>query len=602
MSFMRYFQTIFLVYCTVFALVLLFPVQAQASIVYQDTFDRDVLTNWTVARNFQWGNPAEPCLNNGQLASWQILLQRLGIIIYGPGCFTEIVANIFTLPSNTSYAYSFDITMPESANMDRNYTMRFVDVSNNLAIKILGNAIFLEKAALSRGWSVPGSFAHYPFQADHTYHIRNEVRIDHSIKVYINGELVLNFLDIPPYLDGGTVGFRASVGSIPNSITWFDNVVVETIDVVDPLNVPYVSQVDTRWTSTTYDSATSWSTVPTIGRWGCVLTDAVMILQYHNITTLPNGLLIDPQTLNAWLLSQADGYLGQGYVNWVALTRVAHLFHKTHADTPSLEYLRGNTDMNILKDEIDHKRPMILDLGGHFVVGRGVSINSTGLIINDPFDQVKTTVLAQHIRGSRLFRPSFTDLSYLVIPVNEGLNVVVEHDSQQILSVTEGPITPDGENETASHPLSLIEIPKPTDGQYTLRIKNNLPDRVTQSIFAYSSEGDLFPLSVDMQRSSADQVFVLEYKKDGESTIHRVINPSTLVQDIHSLRESGEITRAYPYYTLLHAAERVGETTDHDQIRYIRLFEYYLNKFTTYISDQGKKMLEEDISVIRETL
>ncbi|MEK7458664.1 MAG: C39 family peptidase, partial [Patescibacteria group bacterium] len=508
---MRYFQKIFIVYCTVFALVLLFPAQARADVIFQDTFNRDNLTDWTVARNFQWGNPAQPCLNNGQLASWQILLQRLGIIIYGPGCFTEIVANAFALPTNTSYAYSFDITMPESANMDRNYTMRFVDTSNNLAIKILGNAIFLEKAALSQGWSVPGSFAHYPFQADHTYHIRNEVRIDHSIKVYIDGELVLNFLDTPPYLDGGTVGFRASVGSIPNSITWFDNVVVETIDVISPLNVPYLSQLDPRWMSTTYDSAKTWSTVPTIGRWGCVLTDAVMILQYHNITTLPNGLPIDPQTLNDWLLSQPDGYLGQGYVNWVALTRVAHLFHTTHVDTPSLEYLRGNADMNILKEEIDKKRPMILDLGGHFVVGRGATQNNAGLIINDPFDQVKSTVLAQNIRGSRLFRPSFTDLSYIVIPMNADLETIVERDGQQILPVIEGPITPDGEDETMPNPLSLIEIPKPTDGQYTLRIKNNSSSQVTQSIFSYNTTGDLLPLSIDIQKRSAEQVFVLDY-------------------------------------------------------------------------------------------
>ena len=599
MAFMRKLQTFLFLYCTVLAFILCFPTQARAAIVFQDNFDRDTLTDWFVERNFQWGNASQPCLNNSELASWQILLQRLGIIINGPGCFTEIVANTFTLPANTSYAYSFDITLPESANMDRNYTMRFVDTSNNLAIKILGNAIFLEKAALSQGWSVPGSFARYPFQADHSYHIRNEVRIDHSIKVYVDGELVLNFLDIPPYLDGGTVGLRASVGSVPNSITWFDNVVVETIDVVDPLNVPYVSQVDTRWTSTIYDTAKTWSTVPTIGRWGCVLTDAVMILQYHNITTLPNGLPIDPQTLNTWLLSQQDGYLGQGYVNWVALTRVAHLFHKTHANTPSLEFLRGGADMNELKDEIDHKRPIILDLGGHFVVGRGVSPNSASLIINDPFDQVKTTALAQDIRGTRLFRPSFTDLSYLIIPVNEGLDVVVEHDGQQILPVLEGPITPDGENEIAPNPLSLIEIPKPMDGQYTLRINNNSPAQTSQSIFAYSSEGDLFPLSIDVQRSSSEQVFVLDYTKDGESTIHRLINPSTLVQDIHSLRESGEITRAYPYYTLLQTAERIGETTSSDQMRYIRLFEYYLNKFSPYISEQGKKMLEEDVLVIQ---
>lgn len=486
--------------------------------------------------------------------------------------------------------------------MDRNYTMRFVDISNNLAIKILGNAIFLEKAALSQGWSVPGSFAHYPFQADHTYHIRNEVRTDHSIKVYVDGELVLNFLDIPPYLDGGTVGLRASVGSIPNSITWFDNVVVETIDVVSPLNVPYLSQLDARWMSVTYDTANIWSAAPTIGRWGCVLTDAVMILQYHNITTLPNGSLINPETLNAWLLSQPDGYLGQGNVNWVALTRVARLFHTTHVDTPSLEYLRGSADMNILKDEIDKKRPMILDLGGHFVVGRGINSNTAGLIINDPFDQLKSMVLAQNIHGSRLFRPSFTDLSYIVIPISASLDVVVEHDGQQILSVIEGPITPDGENEIAPNPLSLIEIPKPVNGQYTLRIKNNSSAQTTQSIFAYSSEGDLSPLSIDVQRGSAEQVFVIDYTKDGESIIHRVITASTLVQDLHSLRESGEIIRAYPYYTLLHTAEHIVETTDHDQMRYIRLFEYYLNKFTPYLSDQGKKILEEDVLIIQGTL
>ncbi|MEK7458634.1 MAG: hypothetical protein AAB612_04115, partial [Patescibacteria group bacterium] len=110
------------------------------------------------------------------------------------------------------------------------------------------------------------------------------------------------------------------------------------------------------------------------------------------------------------------------------------------------------------------------------------------------------------------------------------------------------------------------------------------------------------PLNIDIQKRSAEQVFVLDYTKDGETTIHRVINPSTLVQDIQSLRELNEITRAYPYYTLLHTAERITETTMNERMRYLRLFEYYLNKFTVHISDQGKKMIEEDIIVIQKTL
>ena len=89
------------------------------------------------------------------------------------------------------------------------------------------------------------------------------------------------------------------------------------------LNVPPLKQISDPWQNQVYDSANLWSPLnPTINRWGCALTSAAMVFQYHGLTKLPDNTTLDPGTVNAWLKTQLDGYVGNGYVNWLALSRL----------------------------------------------------------------------------------------------------------------------------------------------------------------------------------------------------------------------------------------------------------------------------------------
>ena len=74
------------------------------------------------------------------------------------------------------------------------------------------------------------------------------------------------------------------------------------------LIVPYFNQNDLPWGPTEYDNTLQLGlTDPTINRWGCVVTSAAMVLNYHNIKKMPDGTNLDPGSLNVWLKNN-NGY------------------------------------------------------------------------------------------------------------------------------------------------------------------------------------------------------------------------------------------------------------------------------------------------------
>jgi hypothetical protein len=48
-----------------------------------------------------------------------------------------------------------------------------------------------------------------------------------------------------------------------------------------------------------------------------------MVFKYNGVKKLPNGKELNPDTLNNWLITQKDGYIGNGMVNWLALSRLS---------------------------------------------------------------------------------------------------------------------------------------------------------------------------------------------------------------------------------------------------------------------------------------
>lgn len=585
-------------YCTSFILLFFcFAQPVSARIIFEDHFDEQDLSGWKVVQNFQWMNPLQPCMNGTTPAAWQLYLQQLGIRIFGPGCFTEIVPIEFQIPLKRSYTFEFDMTLPESTDMDRNYTLRYVDSRNAYAMKVLGNRIFLEKLVDGQGWGVNGSSTQYPFQVNGTYHIKNEINADHAMRVYINNELVLSYIDTAPFLDGGTIGFRASVGAIPNSVTWFDNAIVELTDATPPIPVPYVSQRDPEWKSELYDH-----TAQTIERLGCAISSAVMVLKFYGITEVSLGIPLTPKTLNDWLIQQKDGYINQGLVNWIAITRLASQFHHRNPQTPSLEYLRKPSSESDIQNEFDHNRPPIAQLSGHFVVGTLYDFHQ--LSIQDPYDFEKHFVPFSSILSLRTFTPSFTDLRYIQITAPPDVSFTISNGTNLWHSYLEYAIHPEESQDTsvpvAPIPIaSVIEIPKPEYPTYTLHIESNAIKESDIIINRYDSKVNPTQTTLHVFSDQYGADFTIPFSETNQGNITRIVHDNTLSQSLDRLWKLKHIRTPDFYVALRIAIHRFTESSDlAEKKKLLHVVKYYLESYPTKISEEGKRELLEVVDQI----
>ncbi len=263
------------------------------------------------------------------------------------------------------------------------------------------------------------------------------------------------------------------------------------------LNVPLFKQTDPLWKNQTYDNAQIWSPqLKTIERWGCVLTSAAMILKFHGINKLPNGSNLNPSTLNSWLKNQKDGYVGTGWVNWLAISRLSKLAKQINGimSFDALEYSRINgANKNKLKEDIEASIPDILEEPGHFVVAKG--FNNDTFEINDPFynratlnDGYSNTFLSLN-----RFVPSSTDLSYIMLTLNPDITVIVKDQNGNIVgeSFTQQPLVDDLNPSNTNSPLQIFYLPKPDSQNYTLEISSPNNRTYTLNAFLYDENGNV---------------------------------------------------------------------------------------------------------------
>ena len=142
------------------------------------------------------------------------------------------------------------------------------------------------------------------------------------------------------------------------------------------LDVPLLKQTNAAWKSRIYDSANLWSPRdPSINAWGCALTSAAMVFNYHGLKKLPSGIALTPSTLNDWLKTQKDGYVGNGLVNWLALTRLSKQSVSVNNifSFDALEFSKlipGS--ISGIKIDLSNNITDILEEPGHFIVAKGI--------------------------------------------------------------------------------------------------------------------------------------------------------------------------------------------------------------------------------------
>jgi len=561
------------------------PVQAN-EVLLRDDFEINNLDNWTVVRNKQYHHPEKPCFFNGVPAQWEIIDGKIGININSSPCTTEIIPKNSDLAEINDYQFEFEWYFPISTHMDRNVLIKWQDPDNWYGIHIFNNKLWLQKVINGQSKSLYNNWGYYDFEPDQSYSFKISV-INDLITVWINDQQVLETLDRPPFLENYiTIGFQAGSGDIFHSSSFFDNLIVKSLDQIGEkkLNVPFYKQHDPEWKNREYDHANQWSTTPTIARWGCALTSVTMILDYYNINLIPLNLKLSPTTLNFWLKNQPDGFIGEGLINWLAVTRLTQIM-SDQLDTPILEYQRLEGEIENAINDIDQNQPVILQLPGHFLVANGYNTLQTDLFIKDP--AYNYSLLSQHqndLLSVRSFKPSHTDLSYLLVVHDLETEVTLINKSDSIptkLNIYSEYIHDYSDTSTEQTKIKIIQsLAKPTNGEYLLKIKNKIDENKKVEIYAYDTKGKVTILT---QEVMGTKLFSLDYSSNENSELTEITNKFTLLRDLlRTLYESGEITTKYAYLKLDQLAS-FAENDESNQDRYQKLIIKTAQKLKEFI-------------------
>ena len=261
------------------------------------------------------------------------------------------------------------------------------------------------------------------------------------------------------------------------------------IDSVTGLNVqsifPYFSQKDELWGDIEYDSASKWAGLDKSGidRWGCALTSSAMILQEYGVKAL-DGTKVNPDKLNTWLKSQPDGYIGSGFLNWLAITRYAKMSYEAGYAETKLEFSRSYDKSNV-------SLPSILGIPGHFVVAHDEDLINWK--INDPAVESKKTLLkTTEIKSINRFIPSETDLSYMLFVFNNDVAVTMKDPSGSNINInwTEEYLSDDISGDHGSSTFTSF-VPKPVDGLYILEAINHSALARIVDTYIYDKDGNV---------------------------------------------------------------------------------------------------------------
>lgn len=409
---------------------------------------------------------------------------------------------LIPLPDNTApnwQHFSFTLDFMHIKGADLNILFNYHDPANWYEIHLKYGIYQIVR--VQDGVVRFQAFGTAPVQKEvwHTIHLN---LIEDEIFVYLDQKLVGIHADWTANTEQrGSIGLRATTGAIYPTQVSFRNVAITEIissdesDLLLPFDRNVYLQTNPLWAQELYNTANSWSNTPTIERWGCLLTSIALVMNYHSITHFPKASLYDsktsltPASLNTWLISQPDGYIGKGLINWIAVTRLSRLIHEQYG-TPNLEYaiLHGNTQFQ----ETEYQFPVIYQLDGHFVVGFG---NNS---IHDPLD-ADLTSLESHPRmvesgvlSTRLLTPSYTDLSYFVFVHDPETTITVINtitDTRTSLTPTKDWIIPINQS-TSPHTQYVSVYPKPKTGHYQISVHNAYPQHTTLEVLTYDTQAN----------------------------------------------------------------------------------------------------------------
>ena len=482
------------------------PIKAQ--VLFSDDFNDNDANGWIVPRNTCSG-------------TWSVSSNKYGITTNS--CITETIPSSLSIGLGVNYSFDVDMTMTSSLS-DRNFVFKYKDSNNWYGIHTYQHSLYVQKVVGGTEYFLNNRSQGYDFTVGETYHFTIEVINNTEYRVYVDNVLLATIPDESPYFDNYSAGLQAS----GNSQVWFDNVVVTEImdataaptatasptPIIPILSVPSLKQYSEPWQGNLYGH-----TVATIKQWGCTLTSAVMVLKYHGHDILPDAL-------NTWLKSQSDGYIGNGLINWLAISRYTK--NNDSPSSPTLEYKRLSATENNLDNELNNNRPAILKEEGHFVVATGKLFNGV-YAINDPgyADRNDLTSYGNSFLAINSYSPTHSDLSYMMFVASSGITLELIDSNGNVIatSFTEDPINDISDpNNKSGEPLSILLFEKPNSANYKLRVKGSTGEYTLES-YLYNVNGVVTQNSFSQTLlSDGTDTYDIVYTKENSETATNTVD------------------------------------------------------------------------------
>lgn len=325
------------------------------------------------------------------------------------------------------------------------------------------------------------------------------------------------------------------------------------------LNVPLFKQTDNQWKNQVYDSANLWSpSNPTINAWGCALTSAAMVFKYHGINKVPDGANLDPGTLNNWLKSQPDGYIRNGFVNWLALSRLPRLAKSINgiSSFDALEYKRvNNYNSTQLTTDLNNGIPGILEEPGHFIVAKG--INGLTFNINDPYySRFTLNDYGNTFLSLGRFLPSSTDLSYVMLNTDPGINITLTDSNNNTVgeSFTQQPLANDDNPTQTNSPIQIFYLAQPQTQNYKLTLSSSSDKTYNLHTYLYDQDGNVNVLDQNgLIGPGKTDSFTVSFDKQNSnnSSNTKIVTFQSLIDDINEAKILKLINNNGVYNSLL---------------------------------------------------
>ncbi|KUK79072.1 MAG: hypothetical protein XD95_0630 [Microgenomates bacterium 39_7] len=410
--------------------------ESSAQLIFQDDFEQG-LSQWQQVR--------------GNSVHWSVTAnKRLEATVPTANTITEIVPK-YQLWHSSWKNYRFEFKLQAFSQADINLVWGFQDINNWYELHFYGDLAHLVRLKNNEVVFHRTQLYSLPRNVEHQVSIHFNKG---SIRVWVGNYLVIDHQDPTYESNPGKVSFKATTGAAYPTRVQFDQVRVYNFDSFDSpyLNVSSYKQYQQPWRDNEYDHALDWMRwgnwrdlnpgqppkQTTMYHWGCAVTSLAMVMNYHQLNLLPSGDKLDPGSLNKWLRAEADGYLGEGSINWLAGTRLSKLISDKYSSSghqlPKLEYHRFYSGLlDNLKSIIDQDRPSIIQVPGHFLVGQGYLTddnNQTDFYISDP--AYNYTLLSQHsqpVVSLIDLQPTNSDLSYMMMVYPSDLQLQLTESS-----------------------------------------------------------------------------------------------------------------------------------------------------------------------------